>query len=145
MKDKTVLIIVLRMRTVKNADQAVALDHGTAAEIGAPAELMKQKTPSPGWCSSRPRARPGLWDKEESYRDRQRLSATPYQRKHVGTADRPFLHFRSQSSALCQNGEGIRYHAPCLANLPTGEVGVLAVYAQHPPRLVGEIVPEEKQ
>ncbi len=46
--------------------------------------------------------------------------------------------------ALCGNGEGMRYHAPCLANLSTGEVGELAVYTPHP-RLVGEIAPEKKQ
>jgi len=41
-KDKTVLIIAHRMRTVESADQIVVLDHGTVAEKGAPAELMKQ-------------------------------------------------------------------------------------------------------
>jgi len=41
-KDKTVLIIAHRMRTVENADQIVVLDHGTVAELGTPAELMKQ-------------------------------------------------------------------------------------------------------
>lgn len=41
-KDKTVLIIAHRMRTVENANQIVVLDHGTVAEIGAPAELMEQ-------------------------------------------------------------------------------------------------------
>lgn len=30
--------------------------------------------------------------------------------------------------ALCGNGERLRYHAPCLVNLATGEVGELAVY-----------------
>lgn len=30
------------MRTVENADQIVVLDHGTVAEMGAPAELMEQ-------------------------------------------------------------------------------------------------------
>lgn len=39
-QDKTVLIIAHRMRTVENADQIVVLDHGTVAELGAPAELM---------------------------------------------------------------------------------------------------------
>lgn len=41
-QDKTVLIIAHRMRTVENADQIVVLDHGTVAELGTPAELMKQ-------------------------------------------------------------------------------------------------------
>ena len=41
-KDKTVLIIAHRMRTVENADQIVVLDHGTVAELSAPAELMVQ-------------------------------------------------------------------------------------------------------
>ncbi len=39
-KDKTVLIIAHRMRTVENADQIVVLDHGAVAELGTPAELM---------------------------------------------------------------------------------------------------------
>lgn len=42
MKDKTVLIIAHRMRTVENADQIVVLDHGAVAELGTPAELMAQ-------------------------------------------------------------------------------------------------------
>ena len=41
-KDKTVLIIAHRMRTVENADQIVVLDHGAVAELGTPAELMAQ-------------------------------------------------------------------------------------------------------
>lgn len=41
-KDKTVLIIAHRMRTVENADQIVVLDHGTVAEMGTPSELMAQ-------------------------------------------------------------------------------------------------------
>ncbi len=41
-KDKTVLIIAHRMRTVKNADKIVVLSGGTVAETGAPGELMKQ-------------------------------------------------------------------------------------------------------
>ena len=41
-KDKTVLIIAHRMRTVENANKIVVLDHGAVAEKGAPAELMKQ-------------------------------------------------------------------------------------------------------
>ena len=30
--------------------------------------------------------------------------------------------------ALCGNGDGPRYHAPCLVNLSTGEVGEMQVY-----------------
>ena len=41
-KDKTVLIIAHRMRTVENADRIVVLDHGAVTETGAPAELMAQ-------------------------------------------------------------------------------------------------------
>lgn len=41
-KDKTVLIIAHRMRTVENADRIVVLDRGTVVETGAPAELMAQ-------------------------------------------------------------------------------------------------------
>jgi len=49
-----------------------------------------------------------------------------------------------EQCALCGNGEGMRYHAPCLVNLSTGRLGELAVYTSHS-RLVGEIAPEEKQ
>ena len=41
-KDKTVLIIAHRMRTVTNADKIVVLENGTVAEIGSPDELKKQ-------------------------------------------------------------------------------------------------------
>jgi len=41
-KDKTVLIIAHRMRTVENADQIVVLSGGTVAELGTPAELQRQ-------------------------------------------------------------------------------------------------------
>lgn len=44
--------------------------------------------------------------------------------------------------ALC--GEGMPYHAPCLINLSTGQMGELQVYTQHP-YLQGEIAPMEKQ
>ena len=39
---KTVLIIAHRMRTVENANKIVVLSGGTVAEMGTPAELMKQ-------------------------------------------------------------------------------------------------------
>ena len=42
-KDKTVLIIAHRMRTVAEADKIVVLKDGVVAEQGAPAELEKQK------------------------------------------------------------------------------------------------------
>ncbi len=42
-KDKTVLIIAHRMRTVAEADKIVVLKDGIVAEQGAPAELEKQK------------------------------------------------------------------------------------------------------
>jgi len=38
----------------------------------------------------------------------------------------------------------MRYHAPCLVDLSTGQVGELTIYTPHP-RLVGEIAPEENQ
>ncbi len=41
-KDKTVLIIAHRMRTVENADKIVVLSDGTVAEMGTPVELTKQ-------------------------------------------------------------------------------------------------------
>ena len=41
-KDKTVLIIAHRMRTIANADHIVVLKDGTVAEQGSPAELMAQ-------------------------------------------------------------------------------------------------------
>ena len=42
-KNKTVLVIAHRMRTVAGADQIVVLSDGTVAEHGTPAELMKTK------------------------------------------------------------------------------------------------------
>ena len=41
-KDKTVLIIAHRMRTVMNADQIVLLSGGRVVEMGSPAELLKK-------------------------------------------------------------------------------------------------------
>ena len=41
-KDKTVLIIAHRMRTVMNADQIILLSGGRVAEMGSPAELLKK-------------------------------------------------------------------------------------------------------
>lgn len=41
-RDKTVLIIAHRMRTVANADKIVVLDNGDVAEIGTPKELKKK-------------------------------------------------------------------------------------------------------
>jgi len=41
-KDKTVLIIAHRMRTIANADKIIVLDDGSVAEIGTPLELKKQ-------------------------------------------------------------------------------------------------------
>ena len=41
-KDKTVMIIAHRMRTVANADKIVVLKGGVVAESGSPAELEKQ-------------------------------------------------------------------------------------------------------
>ena len=41
-RDKTVLIIAHRMRTVMNADQIVLLFGGRVAEMGSPAELLKK-------------------------------------------------------------------------------------------------------
>ena len=40
-KDKTVLVIAHRMRTVSGADKVIVLSGGTVAEQGRPDELMK--------------------------------------------------------------------------------------------------------
>ncbi len=42
LKDKTVMVIAHRMRTVADADKIVVLDDGKVSEMGAPAELMKK-------------------------------------------------------------------------------------------------------
>ena len=42
LKDKTVMVIAHRMRTVANADKIVVLDDGKVCEMGTPAELMKK-------------------------------------------------------------------------------------------------------
>ena len=42
-RDKTVLIIAHRMRTVANADKIVVLENGNVVEIGSPEELKKHK------------------------------------------------------------------------------------------------------
>lgn len=47
-----------------------------------------------------------------------------------------------EQCALC--GEGERYHAPCLVDLFTGQIGEMTVYTQHP-SLQGEIAPMEAQ
>ena len=41
-RDKTVLVIAHRMRTVAGADKIVVLDHGTVAEDGSPAALLQK-------------------------------------------------------------------------------------------------------
>lgn len=41
-RDKTILIIAHRMRTIANADKIVVLDNGSVAETGTPAQLKKQ-------------------------------------------------------------------------------------------------------
>lgn len=43
-KDKTVLVIAHRMRTVSGADKVVVLSDGTVAEQGTPEELMNKGT-----------------------------------------------------------------------------------------------------
>lgn len=58
-KDKTVLIIAHRMRTVSSADKIVVLKDGTVAEQGSPAQLLHDggifdhmvqlQTKSQGW------------------------------------------------------------------------------------------------
>jgi len=41
-RNKTVMIIAHRMRTVMNADQIVLLSGGRVVEMGSPAELLKK-------------------------------------------------------------------------------------------------------
>ena len=41
-KNKTVLVIAHRMRTVENADKIIVLSNGTVAEAGNPNELMNK-------------------------------------------------------------------------------------------------------
>ena len=43
-KNKTVIIIAHRMRTVSGADKIVVLKDGSVAEQGSPATLIKRKT-----------------------------------------------------------------------------------------------------
>lgn len=42
-KNKTVLVIAHRMRTIENADKIIVLSNGTVAESGTPNELMNKK------------------------------------------------------------------------------------------------------
>lgn len=42
LKDKTVMVIAHRMRTVANADKIVVLDNGKVCETGTPVELLKR-------------------------------------------------------------------------------------------------------
>ena len=44
-RDKTVLVIAHRLRTVANADKIVVLSDGAVAEQGAPAELLQRGGP----------------------------------------------------------------------------------------------------
>ena len=46
--------------------------------------------------------------------------------------------------ALCRNGEGSKFHAPCIVNLSTGEVAELSVYDPHPTE-PGEVSTELKK
>lgn len=48
-RNKTVLIIAHRMRTVANADKIVVLENGSVAEMGTPEELKKKMVYLPGW------------------------------------------------------------------------------------------------
>ena len=42
LKDKTVMVIAHRMRTVANADKIVVLDNGRVSEMGTPAQLLEK-------------------------------------------------------------------------------------------------------
>ncbi len=43
-----------------------------------------------------------------------------------------------EQCALCGNGEGMRYHAPCLVDLSTGEVGELRTCIHRPKCQMGK-------
>lgn len=43
MKNKTVMVIAHRMRTILDADKVVVLSDGKAVESGSPKELMKKE------------------------------------------------------------------------------------------------------
>ena len=65
-KNKTVLIIAHRMRTVSGADKIVVLKDGAVAEQGSPAQLLQEGGIFATWCRSRPRARAGHSQKHKS-------------------------------------------------------------------------------
>ena len=50
-KNKTVLVIAHRMRTVENADKIIVLSNGTVAEAGNPNELMNKTDCSDIWLN----------------------------------------------------------------------------------------------
>lgn len=56
--------------------------------------------------------------------------------KTIATAEEP------ERCSLCKYGTGVWYHAPCLVNLHTGEVGELTVYNPDHTK-VGEIAEEQ--
>ena len=58
-KDKTVLIIAHRMRTVMNADQIVLFSGGRVVEMVLPPRLLKRTACSATWRGSRARHKIG--------------------------------------------------------------------------------------
>ena len=66
-KNKTVLIIAHRMRTVAGADQVVVLSGGIVAEQGSPAELYAGRDCTPTWWICSLQARTGRFENEGGF------------------------------------------------------------------------------
>ena len=67
-KDKTVLIIAHRMRTVAGADQIVVLSDGVVAEQGTPDELYKKTAFTPVWLICNRQAESGKLNNRSALR-----------------------------------------------------------------------------
>lgn len=72
-KDKTVLIIAHRMRTVAGADKIVVLADGVVAEQGTPDELYKKTVFTPAWSICNRQAESGKLNNRSAFRRKSRL------------------------------------------------------------------------